>query len=140
VAHEIRGWMTLPRSTDLAPVMIMKGGVLLAIRHGTGRTTTDIGFSTTAPFEIEALPRLLDAMQRAIAPVAAENEYDLALRLQSHEVKPPTPQATFPTLTMRLGYASRTNRKGVKRRIKCRGSAGQAWTGVGCERGWVVAV
>ncbi len=105
----------IARSPGLAPIMIMKGGILLAVRHGTGRTTTDIDFSTTRHFEHEALTRTLDALREALGPVAAENEHDLALQLQSHELKPRTPQATFPTLAMRIGYASRANRPAMAR-------------------------
>jgi predicted nucleotidyltransferase component of viral defense system len=103
-------------SPTLAPIMIMKGGVLLAIRYQSSRFTTDIDFSTRRRFQDVHLPTLLASVEEALAPVSADNEYGLALRLQSHEIKPPhRPEVNFPTLQMRIGYASRLKPRLVER-------------------------
>jgi predicted nucleotidyltransferase component of viral defense system len=103
-------------SPTLAPIMVMKGGVLLAIRYQSSRFTIDIDFSTRRRFQDVHLPTLLASVEEALAPVSADNEYGLALRLQSHEIKPPhRPEVSFPTLQMRIGYASRLKPRLVER-------------------------
>jgi len=98
----------IAQAPDLAPLMIMKGGVLLAIRYGSSRFTRDIDFSTSRRVQEVDIDGLLSAIKDALAPVSAENEYGVALRLQSHELKPPaSPSVNFPTLKMRIGYARR---------------------------------
>lgn len=102
--------------SPLGLLMIMKGGVLLAIRYQSTRFTRDIDFSTPQRFQDVHLPELLGSVVAALAPVSADNEHGLALRLQSHEVKPPhRPEVNFPTLQMRIGYASRLKPRLVER-------------------------
>ena len=106
----------IAQSPTLAPVMIMKGGVLLAIRYQSSRFTTDIDFSTPRRFQDVHLPTLIASVEEALAPVSADNEHGLALRLQSHEVNPPRrPEVNFPTLQMRIGYASRLKPRLIER-------------------------
>ena len=96
--------------------MIMKGGILLAIRYRSTRYTRDIDFSTSRRFQLQEVPRLLQAVESALAPVSADNEYGLALRLQSHVIKPPPrPDISFPTLQLRIGYASRQQPAAMRR-------------------------
>lgn len=107
---------SIANSPTLAPAMIMKGGVLLAIRYGSGRFTKDIDFSTTDRIQDVDLDAFLAEMSEAIREVSADNEYGLAIRLQSHEVKPPNnPTISFPTLKMKVGYADRRSPKQVLR-------------------------
>jgi predicted nucleotidyltransferase component of viral defense system len=112
----------IAQSPDLAPIMIMKGGVLLALRYQSSRFTTDIDFSTPRRFQEVHLPQLLADVEAALVPVSADNEYALALRLQSYEVKPPNrPDVSFPTLQLRIGYASRLKPK-LMERLQAKGS------------------
>ena len=98
----------IARSPTLSPIMIMKGGVLLALRYRSSRFTRDIDFSTSRTIQNVDVPALLATVEEALAPISADNEHGLALRLQSHEIRPPNrPDMTFPTLQMRIGYASR---------------------------------
>jgi predicted nucleotidyltransferase component of viral defense system len=97
-------------SNALAPLMVMKGGILLAIRYNSPRFTRDIDFSTPQRLQEVDLPSFLKEVAEALAPVSADNEYGLALALQSHAVKPPDrPEISFPTLQLKIGYASRTS-------------------------------
>ena len=106
----------IAQSEVLAPTMIMKGGILLAIRYRSTRYTRDIDFSTSRRFQLQEVPRLLQAVESALAPVSADNEYGLALRLQSHVIKPPPrPDISFPTLQLRVGYASRQQPAAMRR-------------------------
>lgn len=55
----------IAQSPTLAPVMVMKGGVLLAIRYQSSRFTTDIDFSTPRRFQDVHLPTLLTSIEAA---------------------------------------------------------------------------
>lgn len=106
----------IAQSEALAPQMIMKGGVLLAIRYRSTRFTRDIDFSTQRRINDVQIPALLQLVEQALAPVSADNEHGLALRLQSYEIKPPNkPGVNFPTLNMRIAYADRGNQNAMKR-------------------------
>jgi len=106
----------IAQSPSLSAIMIMKGGLLLAVRYHSSRFTRDIDFSTSKRFQEVDLPALLATIAEALASVSADNEHAMALRLQSHEVKPPNrPGVNFPTLQMRIGYASRLEPKSLKR-------------------------
>lgn len=96
----------IAESPELAPVMIMKGGILLAVRYRSTRFTRDIDFSTSSRYQVQEGERLVQTMQAALAPVSADNDYGLALRLQSYGVKPANrPDVSFPTLQMRCVLA-----------------------------------
>jgi predicted nucleotidyltransferase component of viral defense system len=106
----------IAQSPNLSAVMIMKGGLLLAVRYHSSRFTRDIDFSTSKRLQEVDLPTLLATIAEALASVSADNEHAMALRLQSHEIKPPNrPGVNFPTLQMRIGYASRLEPKSLKR-------------------------
>ena len=96
--------------------MVMKGGTLMAIRYGSSRFTKDIDFSTTRKFENVDIEDLLRELSIAIDGVSSDNEYGLALRLQSHVLQPSNnPKPTFPTLRIRIGYTSRTSPRHLAR-------------------------
>lgn len=106
----------IAQSPSLSAIMIMKGGLLLAIRYHSSRFTRDIDFSTSKRLQEFDVPMLLTGIGEALASVSADNEYAMALRLQSHEIKPPNrPGVNFPTLQMRIGYASRLEPRSLKR-------------------------
>jgi predicted nucleotidyltransferase component of viral defense system len=106
----------IAQSPALSPLMVMKGGVLLAVRYHSSRFTRDIDFSTSRRIQDVDVPALLATIKDALAPISADNEYALAVRLQSHEIKPPNrPEVSFPTLQMRIGYASRLEPRALQR-------------------------
>lgn len=106
----------IAQSTTLSPVMVMKGGTLMAIRYGSSRFTRDIDFSTTRKIENVDIEELLRDFSLAIETISADNEHGLALRLQSHVMQPSNnPKPTFPTLRIKIGYASRTSPRQLKR-------------------------
>ncbi|SDQ79463.1 MULTISPECIES: nucleotidyl transferase AbiEii/AbiGii toxin family protein [Nitrosospira] len=113
----------IAQSPILSSIMIMKGGVLLAIRYQSSRFTRDIDFSTSQRIQDVDIPALLNTIKEALVPISADNEYALALRLQSHEIRPPNrPDVSFPTLQMRIGYVSRLEPRSMKR-LEATGSA-----------------
>jgi predicted nucleotidyltransferase component of viral defense system len=106
----------IAQSPALSPIMIMKGGVLLAIRYRSTRFTRDIDFSTPRHINEVDVPQFLAAVEEALATVSADNEYGLALRLQRKEVRPPPGEGVnFPTLKLGIGYARRLQPSAMRR-------------------------
>ncbi len=96
-------------SQNLRARMVMKGGLLLAIRYDSSRYTRDLDFSTRDSYTTESAELLLAELQEGL--VAAENRlpYDTACRLQSHKVQPKGENKTHHSLALKIGYASRSH-------------------------------
>lgn len=96
-------------SQNLSAKMVMKGGLLLAIRYDSSRYTRDLDFSTRDPYTAESADVLLAELREGL--VAAEDRlpYDTACRLQSHKVQPKGENKTHHSLALKIGYASRSN-------------------------------
>lgn len=97
----------ISRSRDLQPQMLMKGGILMAIRYNTGRLTRDVDFSTQKHYRDfqengqEAFISLLDSSIRQSAELL---DYGIRCRIQSHKIKP-REEGNFQTLELKVGYA-----------------------------------
>lgn len=103
-------------SPELAPLMVMKGGVLLAIRYHSPRFTKDIDFSTRRKLQDVEVPSFVAALDQALVGVSADNEYGLSLRVQSQEIDPANrPDASFPTLQIKVGYALKSDTRQIAR-------------------------
>ena len=94
-------------STNLQPRMIMKGGILMAIRYETGRFTTDIDFSTTTHYRDFAADQaaFLHTFNEAIQAAVQLLPYQLDCRLQGTPKVQPRAEGNFQTLRMKVGYA-----------------------------------
>lgn len=92
-------------SDQLSSDMIVKGGVLLAIRYKTGRSTRDIDFSTNKKFEDNLADKFIADLSQRISEVVAESESDIDLNIQSCKKQPHKEDATFPSLKIKIGYA-----------------------------------
>jgi len=62
---------SIGHSKNLSAKMVMKGGLLLAIRYDSSRYTRDLDFSTRDKYTAESAERLLAELQEGV--VAAEN-------------------------------------------------------------------
>lgn len=103
-------------SQALSPFMIMKGGILLAIRYHSSRFTKDVDFSTPTPIQEVDVPLLLKDIERSLFAIGAENEYGLALALQSHKINPSNrPDVSFPTLQLKIAYANKSSSGEMKK-------------------------
>lgn len=96
-------------------MMIMKGGVLLAIRYGSERFTKDVDFSTRETLRDAELQEYLDTLRSALQNVSFDNEYGLALQLQSKKMNPKSEDSLFATLQMTVGYARKSDSRGMRR-------------------------
>jgi len=94
--------LAIGSTPEISSSMVMKGGILLAIRYNNSRHTRDIDFSTSAKFQEFDQDRFIAQLDAALATASESLDYGLACVIQSAEVKPPRrPDATFPTLRSR---------------------------------------
>ena len=86
--------------------MILKGGILLAIRYHSHRFTKDMDFSTERKpgdeITEDSIRKLLDS---SLAQTVEFLDYDLDCRVQSSKIQPKDPNATYPSIKMTIGYA-----------------------------------
>jgi hypothetical protein len=86
--------------------MVMKGGLLMAIRYRSSRFTKDIDFSTTRTLKELDLGTFRREFEAALALVVAESDYGLDCRLQGFQTNPANrPEASFPSIELKIGHA-----------------------------------
>jgi predicted nucleotidyltransferase component of viral defense system len=110
-------------STALRSKMIMKGGLLMAIRYDSSRFTRDVDFSTQQKYIQGAEEDLLVEFDEQLAISGEQLPYDTMCRRQRTEIRPARPDAQFPTLSLSIGYAQRS--KAVERTRLLNGQAPQ---------------
>jgi len=97
---------SIASDSDLKANMILKGGILLAIRYKSHRFTTDIDFSTEEPrggeITEDGVRKSLDS---SLAQMVEELDYDLDCRVQSSKLQPRDVKSTYPSIKMKVGYA-----------------------------------
>lgn len=109
--------LAISDAPTLPNVMVMKGGILLAIAHAGDRYTRDIDFSTTETRADLPPEKIVEELQGAIASAVDQMDYDLDCRIQAWEVRPPDETKSFPTLILKVGYAQRSKLAAIRRLI-----------------------
>lgn len=104
-------------SNELRLQMVMKGGMLMAIKYASHRFTSDIDFSTDIhyrDFNVEEfIPKLDQAIQEALGQLT---DYPLAMRVQGYAVQPGQDEKyNFHTMNIRVGYADKNHRSAMSR-------------------------
>lgn len=107
--------VAIANTPHLRTEMIMKGGILLALQYHSSRHTRDIDFSTPREIKEFNLETFIREFSTALALAVEQLDYSLDCQIQSHERKPPRPDATMPTLKIRIGYAYKHDVKKHKR-------------------------
>jgi predicted nucleotidyltransferase component of viral defense system len=102
-------------SSELRSKMVMKGGLLMAIRYSSTRFTRDIDFSTCEPYRIGAETALLQRIAEQLTLAIDRTAYDIRCVLQRHKVQPGGVDKTFPALSLAVGYARPSNRRALER-------------------------
>jgi len=92
--------------------MIIKGGILLAIRYQSGRFTKDIDFSTIKSLSEVDPGSVASALGNGLSKIGEELGYGLDCRVQSCKVQPKNHKnASFPSIKIVIGYAYKGTRK-----------------------------
>jgi hypothetical protein len=91
--------------------VVMKGGILLAVEYAGDRFTKDVDFSTASSTAEITPTEFVERLNFALTQAANRLDYGMDCRVQSHELRPPGEDKTWPTLKMRVGYARFTDRR-----------------------------
>jgi len=102
-------------SVALRSTMVMKGGLLMAIRYDSTRFTKDADFSTKAKYEKAEAQDLLAELDQQLVIANEILQYDTMCLRQRAEVRPARPDASFPTMSLNIGYAPRSKASEVDR-------------------------
>lgn len=94
----------IAQNPDLRDKMVIKGGVLLAIRYKSVRFTRDIDFSTQKKLRDIPPQDLKDMLADTLPQTVEQLDYDLDCRVQSISVQP-RETASFPSIKLTIGYA-----------------------------------
>ncbi|CAD5290294.1 conserved hypothetical protein [Alteromonas sp. 38] len=107
----------ISESEYLKPKMIIKGGMLIAIRYKSDRFTEDIDFSTSEKYQDLNTQEFQEELKDALLIAYDELQYGVKCSLQSLKVQPKNllEKATFPSLKLKIGYASNSNAAAMKR-------------------------
>jgi len=90
----------------LKELMIIKGGILLAIEYESGRFTKDIDFSSNRKLCDIALEDIEQAFERALRKSVVILNSGVDCILHKIEIKPAKIEnPTFPSYTIKIGYA-----------------------------------
>jgi predicted nucleotidyltransferase component of viral defense system len=103
--------VAISHSKFLQTKMVMKGGVLLAIRFKGLRHTRDIDFSTKEPYDHNKKEKIINILREKLLLATELLDYGLDCRIQSFSVNPERKDPSFPTLTIKIGYAYKGSRK-----------------------------
>jgi predicted nucleotidyltransferase component of viral defense system len=98
--------------------MIMKGGMLMAIRYNSTRFTKDADFSTEERYLQGDEKALLAELIKRIEVANESLPYDTICRYQRSEIRPSKAGAAYPTLTLSIGYAPRSNARLLARLLQ----------------------
>lgn len=112
--------IAIANNKNLHADMIMKGGILLALRYESQRYTTDLDFSTSKTIKQFNKNRFFMEFEKSLLSASEQLDYGLDCRLQSHRINPPSTEASFPTMKLRIGYAYKNNIRDHRRLLKNR--------------------
>lgn len=110
-------------SAELRSKMVMKGGLLMAIRYESSRYTRDVDFSTGELYKLVDKVELLGELDRQLDNMNGRLQYDTMCRRQRTEVRPQKAGAKFQTLSLAIGYAPRSNAKELQRLLRGRSAS-----------------
>ena len=97
--------VAIANSPYLNAQMIMKGGILLAIRFANNRFTRDIDFSTDQTYTQIAGATIINELATQLTLAVESLNYGLDMRIQTSSINPASAEASFPTFTVKIGYA-----------------------------------
>ncbi|MCE2745641.1 MAG: nucleotidyl transferase AbiEii/AbiGii toxin family protein [Burkholderiales bacterium] len=97
--------------------MVMKGGMLMAIRYNSTRFTRDADFSTTALYQQGNEKELIEELEAQIQYCNQLLSYNTHCTVQSSKISPPGNNRTHPTLKLTIGYAAPSDQSAFRRLI-----------------------
>lgn len=102
-AHTIL--LAISSGKNLKSNMILKGGILLAIRYQSHRFTKDIDLSTATPFDCIDPATIIAELNQSLALAVNTLDYGLDCIVQSWSIDPKVENPTYPSIKISIGYA-----------------------------------
>jgi len=93
----------------LKELMVMKGGMLMALRYQSPRFTKDIDFSTDKLPQNIKMEEINNAFKASLPIASSHFDYDLECRVQSCTIQPTRGDATYPSIRLSIGSAYRSS-------------------------------
>jgi len=103
--------LAISQAPSLPNEIVLKGGILMALAHHGDRFTRDIDFSTSRTVAELPIDVVRNEIDSALSGVVGMSEYGLDCRIQSSELRPPDSNKNWPTLIIKVGYASFSDRR-----------------------------
>jgi Nucleotidyl transferase AbiEii toxin, Type IV TA system len=98
--------LAIASDATLKTSMILKGGILLAIRYNSRRYTKDIDFSTDKKLGGEITTDIIrELLDSSLALMVEGFDYDLDCRVQSIKLQPRDLNSTYRSMKIKVGYA-----------------------------------
>ena len=88
--------------------MVLKGGILLAVRYHSPRFTRDIDFSSSKTLQDVDPEDIVQSLNESLAVATESLDYDLDCIVQSWAIQPAhLANPTFPSINLKIGHAYR---------------------------------
>ena len=114
--------MAIAHDPFLRSHMILKGGILMALRYRSPRFTTDLDFSSQDHLADVRPETVSETLGSSLAMMVAQLDYGLDCRVQGIRVQPAdSPEYRFPNIELKIAYAYRGS-PGHKRLTQGRGT------------------
>lgn len=112
--------LAISNSDYLKPRMIIKGGILLAIRYKSTRFTEDIDFSTSEKLKNIDADEFESELNESLQIASDELSYGVLCRVQSLKIQPKkkSGEATFPAFKLTISYAVKDDVRNYARFLK----------------------
>lgn len=97
---------SISSDAELHASMVLKGGILLAIRYKSDRHTKDLDLSTDKKLSEDFTKDfIVKTLNNSLAITVEELPYNLACKVQSARQNPKDSNSTYPTMELTVGYA-----------------------------------
>jgi len=105
----------ISNTPELSSNMVIKGGLLLAVKYESDRFTKDIDFSTNKSLDEIGLDYVVNNLKKGLIESVEELQYDLDCRIQTYKIMPASIEnPKFPSIKINVGYAYRGTKKHKK--------------------------
>jgi len=105
----------ISRREELREILVLKGGILLALNYESTRYTRDIDFSIEKKIEEVDVQEILGKLSQELVESVNELNYGTDCAIQGWEQNPPGGDVSFPTIRVRVGYAEFGNQRAHRR-------------------------
>lgn len=109
---------SISSTRELQEIMVMKGGIVLALDYESTRFTRDIDFSSEITLQKFDISKFIARFSSALVEAVDRLTYDVDCAIQGWKQQPPRDDATFPTIQINVGYANRSDQIAHRRLMR----------------------